>query len=115
MGGIQMALMGFRRAPLSVYAPDASGGGSGFGPCGVATADTSVSATGGVPGYTYSWTHISGDTPSINDASTANPIWTGIACEGYPSVSTWQVTVTDSVGSTAATTITVTLVWVSNY
>jgi hypothetical protein len=109
-----MALMGFRGTPLSVSAPDASGGGYGFSPCGVVTAETTATATGGVPGYTYSWAHISGDTPSINDANAASPIWTGTACDGYPSVSTWQVTATDSVGSTATATITVTLIWVSN-
>jgi hypothetical protein len=114
MSGIQMALMGVGGIPLSVSAPDASGSDSGFSNCGTVTAETTATATGGVPGYTYSWVRISGNTPSINDANTANPIWTDTVCEGFPSVSTWQVTVTDSVGSTATATITVTLTWASN-
>jgi hypothetical protein len=111
MSGIQLALLGFRGVPPSVSAPDASGSGSGFSNCGAVTASTTATATGGVPGYTYSWEYVSGDTPSISNANTASPSWTGTACDGDPNMSTWQVTVTDSVGSTGTATINVILVW----
>jgi hypothetical protein len=113
MSGIQLALLGFRGVPPSVSAPDALGSGAGFGSCGVVTASTTATATGGVPGYTYLWEHISGDTPAINNPNIASPTWIGTACDGYPNESTWQVTVTDSVGSTGTATIDVILVWIN--
>jgi len=88
-------------------------GNSFFGT--VTSAAASVTASGGTEPYTaYSWSHIStssGNTPSISNSAISNPTFTATVSSGTSSVSTWEVTVTDSASDTASTYISVSLTW----
>jgi len=81
----------------------------------VTSSAASVTASGGTEPYTaYSWSHIStssGNTPAISNAAISNPTFTATVSSGVSSVSTWEVTVTDSASNTASTYISVSLTW----
>lgn len=103
---------------LSVSTTDVDGGADGFAASGAVTGTgTATTPSGGSGNYTYLWEHIStssGSTPLIvgGNAAQANPTWGGTVSDGTPSVSVWQVTVTDTTyGVTATDTATVTLTW----
>ena len=103
---------------LGVTVTDVDGGADGFAASGAVTGTgTATTPSGGSGSYTYLWEHVStssGNTPLIvgGDATQANPTWGSTVADGTPSVSVWQVTVTDTTyGVTATDTATVTLTW----
>jgi hypothetical protein len=104
---------------LSVGATDVTGYAEGLAASGTVLSDaTSTTASGGSGNYTYLWAHVStasGNTPSPGGGTqltSQNPRWTATVADATDSVSTWQVTVTDTTyGVTATDTITVTLDW----
>lgn len=109
MTGVIAALVGMRGAPpLVVNAVDVSGVTTVPGTAISDTPNTEV--TGGVPGYTYSWIYVSGDTGiQIDNPSIQNPRWS-FDFTGPGAVSgVWQVTVTDSASNTASDTINISL------
>ena len=70
---------------------------NGVGPFGPQSVNLTASASGGTPGYTYSWSPAVG----LNNASIANPV-------ASPMVTTiYTVTVTDSKGCTRSLSITI--------
>lgn len=102
------------KTSMSVTASSVEGEASGFSSSGSVNSGNTPNpvVTGGTAPFTYAWTRISGDSPGITGANTANPNWGAFVSEGAPSISTWQVTVTSSGGSpVATTTITVSLFW----
>ena len=117
MTGVIAAIAGGKGfEPLAVMASNVSRTQTGFASSGVVTSTQSPNTTpsGGVPPYvSFAWALVSGSGVSISSASAQNPSWSATASEGSPNVSTWRVTVTDSVSATAVSnTITVTLTWV---
>jgi hypothetical protein len=80
----------------------------------VTSSAASITASGGSTPYSYSWSHIStssGLTPTISNSAISNPTFTSTVFSGVSSVSTWEVTVTDSASNTASTYISVSLTW----
>lgn len=103
---------------LKVTASNVFKSASGFTPCSTVTtasvSGTNTTVTGGTAPYTFQWTRIDGASQSVNTATSQNPTFFIVACD-YDELdtATWQVTVTDSAGRTASTTIQVTIIWVN--
>ena len=117
MSGVMCAFVSGSGA-LSVTASNVSGSAQGFAASGTVYSSGSPNTTpvGGTSPYTYTWSLVStssGSSPSIGSSTVQNPGWNAVVSDGTPSVSTWQVTVTDAASRTASTTITVTLTWVN--
>ena len=113
MSGIQMALLG-SSGPLTVDANNVSRSQIGTTPDALVTTIQSPNTTpsGGVPGYTFAWTYLSGSTAiSISDSSAQNPTWFATVLSGEIIDATWQVTVTDAIGATDSGFITVSLTY----
>lgn len=92
----------FGTALSASFAPSTA---SGSGPAGTTVNSNSVTVTpsGGVPGYTYLWTYLSGDAAIFTTFSTANNVqqWSR-GTPGSPTVfaAVWKCRVTDSIGQT---------------
>lgn len=108
------------RASFTVSANNVFKSKSGFAGSGNVNSATSPASlpnttpSGGTPAYTYAWVRLStagGPNPTISNAAVQNPTFSATISDGNDSYSTWQVTVTDSLGATAVTTINVTLSW----
>lgn len=100
---------------LGVSASDVTGSASAFATSALVTSGTpNTTPSGGISPFTYSWSYQSGDAVIACSGSTSqNPTWSKTISAG-PQVTTttsavWKVTVTDAVGSTASTTINITL------
>lgn len=111
MGGIHAAFAGFTNIQLSVsIAPDPV---SGFGSGGseVVTSDPATATPdGGIPGYTYAWTHVSGDAGiNITSAASASTTFSKFMTPSEITSAVKRCTVTDSVGQTAVDDVTVNL------
>lgn len=101
---------------LSVAVANVSGHAEGFASSGFVISEAANPViTGGSGSYTYQWTHVStsqGPTPSCSVPTGLKPQWSATVSGLTPSVSTWKLTVTDTVyGVTAEDTCTVTLTW----
>jgi hypothetical protein len=98
-----------------VVASDVLRNRSGMTPFGTVTTTQPplTTASGGVAPYvSYAWVYQSGSTAfDILDAAVQNPVWEGVITDGDPAEAVWRVTVTDTVGGTAFTDISVTLIW----
>jgi hypothetical protein len=86
-----------------------SGTPSGFrtGAGSVTTAAATATATGGTPGYSYAWTHVSGDTFTVNSESSASTTFTTTLSAGTFKEGVYRCTATDSVSASASSDITV--------
>lgn len=83
-------------SPASLYKS-----GTGFNQT---TASCTATPTGGVSTYSYAWTQISGDTFTINSASSATTTFTTSGMSsGDTRAATFRCTVTDSTGGTPLT------------
>jgi hypothetical protein len=72
---------------------------SGFGPITLTTPITTVTASGGVPGYTYAWTWQSGGGGiTITSPSTASTAFNAHLAAGASKNGTAMCTVTDTIG-----------------
>jgi hypothetical protein len=72
---------------------------SGFAPITLTTGTTTVTATGGVPGYTFSWTFSSGGAGiTITSPSSASTAFNASIVPGDNLTGVAQCTVTDTVG-----------------
>ena len=78
---------------------------------GLATTNSvTITASGGVAGYTYAWTRISGSAFSISNASAATVTWSYSVAAPNDTTETWRCTVTDSALSTTTVDVTVQIV-----
>lgn len=93
---------------LSVTAADASGSGS---PGLVITSvGPNTTPSGGTGPYTYAWSYLAGDASiNISSSTAQNPTWSKTLGSAEIADASWLVTVTDSLGATASTSITVSL------
>ena len=116
MTGVLAAMAGGKGVvPLSVVASNVTRASFGSASTGTVTsvALPNTTITGGVAPYTQLWTNAGGGTPTISSDTALNPTWSQAAvADGASNISTQEVTVTDAVGATASTQITVTLTWV---
>lgn len=85
-------------SPTFVSKLDSLGAGS------KTTDSTTVTPSGGVAPYTYSWAKKSGDTIAPDSASAATTTFTGTVTAGAFASAVYTCTVTDSTGGTALTT-----------
>ena len=77
---------------------------------GLATTNSvTITARGGVAGYTYAWTRISGSAFSISNASAATVTWSYAVAAPNDTTETWRCTVTDSASPAGTTTVDVTV------
>jgi hypothetical protein len=114
MTGVTAILAGMRGgAPLSVSAPNVEEFQGGFASAGTVTGSTTATVTGGTSPFTFAWTRLSGDFPTISSASAQNPTFSALVGDGAPNSSTWRVTVTDANSNTATADISVDLYWVN--
>lgn len=95
---IQQALIKVRAAPMVVSASPNPAEGVGLAGSGVpGAADTTISVSGGVGGFTYSGSFISGGTGlSLLNPNTANPGWQTLDDAVQTRTGTWRTVVTDS-------------------
>jgi len=93
---------GLKASPISV-----SGFGNSRGSIAISTGACSVSATSGVPPYTYLWSKVSGDASwnATNPTGVSSAFRRGNVAPSDSFTSTWKCTVTDSSGSTADTNV----------
>jgi hypothetical protein len=99
------------KSAMSVSAPDVEGFGADFASAGTVTGSTTATVTGGTSPFTFAWTRLSGDTPTISSASAQNPTFSAFVGDSAPNSSTWRVTVTDANSNTATADISVDLYW----
>jgi len=86
----------------------------GYGVCTTGTPIT-VEALGGVPGYTYAWTRVSGSTTvSAVSSSSYSTYFQGLVSVGSSVSAVFKCTVTDA-ASTAVDTVNVTVTLTCNY
>ncbi len=72
--------------------------------------------SGGTPGYTYSWTRISGSTAiTAGSPTSASTSFSGTVPVSGAISAVFRVTVTDSVGATATADVTVSLTYDSGF
>lgn len=90
-GTFIVPLTGATAAPNVVTA----GGYGGY----LTTDATTITPTGGLAPYTYSWTRISGTVGTANSASSATTSFTGLVSTGGFEESTFRCTVTDALGT----------------
>lgn len=116
MTGVLAALVGVSSGGFAVTANDVTRVQEGFTGIGLVTTTQIPNTTieGGVPPYTYLWEYVSGSAvPAVNDASVANPQWSGNVADGDEEVAVWQVTVTDGAATEVVVEIFVTLIWLN--
>ena len=103
--------------PLTVNANDVSGSGAGTSGATVTTSQSLAAPSGGFGPYTYAWTLFSNSGGTASTALTPSSASTAFRKTNVGAESavtdSWQVTVTDSVGSTASTIITAAFVNIS--
>lgn len=91
--------------PLSCGLDTASATGSGVGTGPFSTNNVTATGAGGIAGYTYLWTYVSGDaTVTVSNSTAATVNFTASGIVGTPKNSVWKCTVTDSASHTAAST-----------
>jgi len=101
VGGAWKDLLGFTPA-LSLSASPSTAIGSatyGFGPA--VTNSVTVTPTGGLAPYTYSWARVSGTIGSAGSPTAATTVFGGDPNPDYVASSTFRCTCTDSLGNTA--------------
>jgi len=78
--------------------------------------DTVATPSGGTPGYTYSWTRISGSTAiTAGSPTSASTSFSGTVPIGGSISAVFRVTVTDSAGATATADVTVSFSYDSGF
>jgi hypothetical protein len=111
---IHQLLIKNRKTPLTVSG-DAFATGSEFrsepAPASVPVVSNAatVIASGGVPGYTYVWTQVSGDAMVCNNPTGATTTWSATVPKNAIISAVWRCTVTDSASATATHDVTVSL------
>jgi hypothetical protein len=110
MSGIQMALLGaVSSVPLSVSISPTSLANLRTGAGSLTSDPATGTGAGGSGGYTYAWTYVSGDSYTINSASSATTTFTTTLAAEQLKTGTYRCTVTDSASNTASSTIVVEL------
>jgi hypothetical protein len=87
--------------------------GSSFGAGAAVSSTATVTPSGGIGSYTYSWTKTSGGAITANSASAASTTFAGTLALGEALEAVYKCTVTDSTGSTAEISVEVLLFEVS--
>lgn len=62
----------------------------------VTTGPTTTTASGGVPGYTYAWEYVSGDTLTVTNPTSATTTFSRLAAEGTEFIGVYRCEVTDA-------------------
>lgn len=114
-GGVLRTVGAFADALSATMSPASV---TGFGepasisaPASVTTSTASLVKGGGFSPYTYAWTHISGDTATINSPSSASTTFTAIVTLAEGELQgVFRCTVTDALGATASDTVTATFI-----
>lgn len=98
-----------------------TGGGSGFSPCGDpgSTDLVTITASGGVPPYSYAWAQVGGNADSgpyaanspTSNATSFSDANSQVCDADTITDETWRCTVTDNDGRTATRDVTVRLTW----
>lgn len=97
--GVIAALSGSKNPiTLSISSPNAYANALGGLPA--TTSPVTVTATGGIGSFTYSWTKVFGDTLTLSGASSNTTTFTGTPGLGNTLVASYKCTVTDSIGDT---------------
>lgn len=81
--------------------------GTRLGAGSVTTGAATAAAAGGTPGYSYFWERVSGDTFTINSASSAATTFTTTLSSGLYKEGVYRCTATDGVSATAFADVTV--------
>ena len=112
MTGILLTLSNLRSViTLTVVPPNAYA--VGFGDGSLTTNSVTVTPSGGVGAYTYLWTKTSGDTIAVTSSTSATTTFSGAVVFGDVLGAEYKCTVTDSIGSTAEISVSVSLVEIS--
>lgn len=75
---------------------------TGLSPPETLTSDLATAVpAGGLPPYSYSWAHLSGDTFTVSHPTNAGTYFSHLFTSYGTRAGTYRITVTDSVGSTA--------------
>lgn len=113
MAGMQMMMLG-ARGQLRVTVSAVSGSALGAGVDGFVASENGPATTvsGGSPGYTYTWTYLSGSLAiTTGTPSAQNPVWSATVSSDIPEVSTWRVTVQDAASAIVTADVVITLTY----
>lgn len=97
--------------PISLSISPASANGAGFTVPRVVTTDAVTAIpVGGTAPYSYAWAYVSGDVVAVTSPTLATTTFSLFFAEGGSASASYECTVTDSLGLTAAATVAVSLI-----